>query len=213
MADDFAKDSSLNNLEAEPNSLANDLTDNEQGNLEPYEQASNNSKEQANQQEPTHETDLVNDTTNDVAEHTGLTLDESYAIAGSKDDFDKAIEFVQIHASEELQAELATGLNSDNADFQKQTIKVLMDNYRKSPNYYQRGARHNSIINDDSIHNSNVELVTQRELADGLRAEMKAGRWDGTDVNVTPTVNKLRRGFLELRKHRQRPTSSRRNII
>jgi hypothetical protein len=52
------------------------------------------------------------------------------------------------------------------------------------------------------------DVVSQRQLAEGLRAEMKGGRWDGTDANATPKVNELRRGFLAGRTLRQLRESS-----
>ena len=128
-----------------------------------------------------------------------------YDAAGSKEAFESAQAFLS-EASDSEQAMIEAGMKSDNKALQQLAVEKMMANFKQSPNYSQEGTRHSAQNTPDGAgdnDNSNVEYVTQRELADGLRKEMKSGAWDGTDANATPEVNRLRRGFLALRKYRQ----------
>ena len=127
-----------------------------------------------------------------------------YEVAGSQQAFNNA-KAALVDSTDSDRAMIEAGLTSGNVALQQLAVEKMMANFKNSPNYSQQGAVHDgqNTLDNSGEDNSNVDYVSQRELAEGLKKAMKNGSWDGTDDGETPEVKRLRRGFLALRKYRQ----------
>jgi hypothetical protein len=135
---------------------------------------------------------------------SNASMSALYDVAGSQQAFNNA-KAALVDSTEADRAMIEAGLTSGNTALQQLAVEKMMSNFKSSPNYSQQGTVHGGENTPDNggEDNSNVEYVSQRELAEGLKKAMKNGSWDGTDEGETPEVKRLRRGFLALRKYRQ----------
>jgi len=120
-----------------------------------------------------------------------------YDAAGGEQAFKAAQAFLN-EASESDQAMINAGLQSDNQALRQLAVEKMMVNFKQSPNYEQRGTQHggNNTPEGAGVEHTTVEETNARDTYELLRAERKAGRWDGTDAGATAKVKEIRRNAL-----------------
>ena len=93
---------------------------------------------------------------------------------------------------------IEAGLQSDNEALRQLAVEKMMVNFKQSPNYEQRGTQHDGSNTPDGagVENINIEATNAKDTFELLKAERKAGRWDGTDAGATAKVKEIRRNAL-----------------
>ena len=128
---------------------------------------------------------------------TNATMASLHEAAGGKEQFEAASKFLN-EASEADRAMIEAGMKSDNKALQQLAVEKMMANFKQSPNYEQRAPQHPATNTPDGggYENINVEATNSKDTFELLRAERKAGRWDGTDAGATPKVKEIRANAL-----------------
>ncbi len=140
--------------------------------------------------------------------NSNANMQALYNIAGSKEAFDSAQAFLN-EASEADRVMIEAGLQSDNEALRQLAVEKMMANFKQSPNYEQRGTTYggNNTPEGTGEQHTTVEEINAREAYELLKAERKAGRWDGTDAGATRKVKEIRANALAYVRNHHGPSA------